>query len=169
MAKEKKKKENIEGGDSKKSNVLKVVLIVLLFLILAGGCAFAGYFIATKNVPAVNNNNQQQVTGNNVLKNEAYYDLDEFLVNLADEGKPRYLKIKISLGYDEKNEELLPEIEKKKSAIRDVITNTLRTKKTTELAPEGEKQLKDELITKINELLSTGQLYNIYFSEILVQ
>ncbi|WP_010292387.1 flagellar basal body-associated FliL family protein [Clostridium senegalense] len=168
MAKEKNKKENIEGSENKKSNVLKVVLIILLFLILAGGCMFAGYFFGTKDdVPVIGNG--QQVISNNSLKNEGYYDLDEFLVNLADEGKPRYLKIKISLGYDEKNKDLLPEIEKKKSAIRDSITNTLRTKKTTDLSPEGEEQLKDELITRINELLSTGQLYNVYFSEILVQ
>ncbi|GAA0115866.1 flagellar basal body-associated FliL family protein [Clostridium senegalense] len=168
MAKEKNKKENIEGSENKKSNVLKVVLIILLFLILAGGCMFAGYFFGTKDDVPVSGNGQQ-VISNNSLKNEGYYDLDEFLVNLADEGKPRYLKIKISLGYDEKNKDLLPEIEKKKSAIRDSITNTLRTKKTTDLSPEGEEQLKDELITRINELLSTGQLYNVYFSEILVQ
>ena len=165
--KEKKKKEkNVENGEKKNSNILKVILIVLLVFILVGGAAFAGYFVASKNTPK----QIIEVEASGQLKTEAYYDLDEFLVNLSDEGKARYLKIKISLGYDEENEKLLPEIEKRKAAIRDSITNTLRTKKTTDLGTvDGETKLKEELIQRIDELLTQGQLHNIYFSEILIQ
>ncbi|GAA0121391.1 flagellar basal body-associated FliL family protein [Clostridium faecium] len=154
------------GEDNKKGSAFKIVLIVLLVLILIGGAAFAGFFIATKNSPK--NAENTVITESNVLKDEVFFELDELLVNLADEGKPRYLKIKIALSY-QNNENLVKELENKKPKIRDIIANTLRTKKTTDLSPEGIDPLKKELNEKVNQILSQGRIVDVYFSEILVQ
>ncbi|WP_291582949.1 flagellar basal body-associated FliL family protein [Clostridium sp. UBA6640] len=154
------------GEDNKKGNILKIILIVLLVLILIGGAAFAGFFIATKNSPK--NDSNAATTGTNVLKDEVFFEVDELLVNLADEGKARYLKIKIALSY-QNNGALTKELETKKPKIRDIIANTLRTKKTTDLSPEGIDPLKKELNEKVNEILSEGKIVDVYFSEILVQ
>lgn len=165
MAAEKKEKKPKKG-----SKVILIVVGAVVGLLLVGGVAFGGYYLAAKNASAPVNSGEVS-TGKESKEGvgqELTFEVDEILVNLADEGKPRYLKIKIFLGYKE-NEELTAELTTKKPIIRDTINNTLRTKKTTDLTAEGEAVLKSVLLEKIDALLTKGKLTNVYFSEILIQ
>ncbi|MEG0772968.1 flagellar basal body-associated FliL family protein [Clostridium sp.] len=161
MAVEKKEKKAKKG-----SKVVLIIFGVVLGLLLIGGVAFGGYYIAAKNAPSPSNEHASSEKGS--AGQELTFEVDEILVNLADEGKPRYLKIKIFIGHTD-NEELKSELTTKKPIIRDTINNTLRTKKTTDLTAEGEEVLKNVLSEKINDLLTTGKITNVYFSEILIQ
>ncbi len=160
MSEKKKVKDNKKGGNS-----LKIVIVVLLGLILIGGSVFAGAFIVMKRQPAAvsaNTNEKSKV-------DEKTYDLKEFLVNLSDEGGKRYLKAKISIGYDKTNKKLDKEIEPKVDVLRDAVNTVLRSKKTTDITPASTETLKKEIMDKLNPLLDNGRITNVYFYEILVQ
>lgn len=171
MAEKKVKDEKKEKGIG---NGFKIIIIILLALILLGGTAFAGFFIFFKNnnTPVVNTNN---INGTNIapqmLIEEKAYDLGEFTVNLADEGGRRYLKAKISLGYDKSNKKLAKELEEEsmKPILRDGVNTVLTSKKSTDITQKGKEDIKKEIMDKLNPLFRNGRVINVYFSEILVQ
>ncbi|MFT5871351.1 MAG: flagellar FliL protein [Clostridium sp.] len=147
----------------KKRNTAKIVIIVLLGLVVVGGAAFAGmYFLGNKG------STDTTKTAKVAEIIEVTYSLDEFLINLTDDEGRRYLKAGIFIGYEE-NKKLTAEIETKKPIIRDVVIATLRLKKTTDFSDTGIDVIKQELIAKVNPILTKGKISHIYFNSILVQ
>jgi flagellar FliL protein len=74
----------------------------------------------------------------------------------------------VVIGYEE-NKKLTAELETKTSIIRDAIIETLRSKKTTDFSATGMEVIKNELIARINPVLTKGKVSHIYFNDILVQ
>ncbi|DAB35554.1 MAG TPA: flagellar basal body protein FliL, partial [Sulfurospirillum cavolei] len=65
---------------------------------------------------------------------------------------------------------LQPEMDHKKSLIRDIIIRTFSSKTFEEVSTlKGKDKLKEEVLDKINENLSDGQVKNIYFTDFVVQ
>jgi len=143
-------KNALEKGNSGSSKTILVIVTVITIFALISGAVFVGYTASKK-------------------PKEATLKLEEFLVNLNDEGKAKYLKVNMFLGSDGKNKDLQKELTAKVPQIRDCINNTLRTKKSTDFTTEGEARLKEEIIVKINETLSNGKVADVYFSSIIVQ
>ncbi len=143
-------KNGLEKGNSGSSKTILVIVTTITIFALISGAAFFGYTAAKK-------------------PKEATLKLEEFLVNLSDDGKAKYLKVNMFLGSDGKNKDLQKELTAKVPQIRDCINNTLRTKKSTDFTTEGEARLKEEIIVKINETLSNGKVADVYFSSIIVQ
>ena len=91
-----------------------------------------------------------------------------FVVNLADPGRPRYLKINMDMELE--NEASLRELESIKPKVRDAIITHLSSKSTDQLASVGDKQkLKDEILHRLNSLMTSGKVKEVYFSEFMVQ
>lgn len=158
-----------EKKPKKKSKLVIIIVAVVLGFALVSGSVFAGYFFASKNAATVANAGESASSSKDAGGEVITMELGEFLVNLADEGKAHYLKTKIVIGYKDGNENLKKELEAKKPVIRDSANNVLRTKKTTDLKPEGEEVIKKELLDRINGALNYGKVTNVYFPEILVQ
>ena len=96
------------------------------------------------------------------------FPLDTFIVNLADKGGKRYLRITIDLELD--SEELESEIAKRLPQIRDSILTILPTKRFEDISSaKGKTALRDQMMEKINGLLARGRIANIYFKEFVVQ
>ena len=96
------------------------------------------------------------------------YPLDTFIVNLADKGGKRYLRITIDLELD--GEELESEITKRLPQVRDSILTILPTKRFEDISSaKGKTALRDEMLERINGMLARGQITNIYFKEFVVQ
>ncbi|MBU3155096.1 flagellar basal body-associated FliL family protein [Clostridium estertheticum] len=146
----------------KKGNSLKLVIIVLLGLIVVGGATFGGMMLAGKKgaTPAS--------TTKAVETKEVTYSLDECLVNLTDSDAKRYLKVLIYVGYGE-NTDLDTEIKAQKPIIRDLVIKTLRSKKAADFDDSVVDNIKKELITKINPVLTKGKIDHVYFNDLLVQ
>ena len=90
------------------------------------------------------------------------------IVNLADQGGKRYLRITMELELSAP--ELTAEIDKRLPQLRDAILMILPTKTYAEIgSTEGKIALRDELIAKLNSFLKTGTVTTIYFSEFVVQ
>lgn len=156
---EQKNNKNPRGG----KNILLIVVVVLLIIVVVGGGAFGGYYFATKNAPAA----QQQVSTPNV--NEATFDVEELIVNLADDNTRRFLKIKLVLAYDSKNKNFAKELGTKKVVVKDSIISVIRAKKASDLTAKGAEDLKTEILTRVNSIFNTGKLTNVYYSDFLVQ
>jgi flagellar FliL protein len=96
------------------------------------------------------------------------YPLDQFIVNLVSNNADRYLKCKISLELD--SPDLQKEIDKKLPAIRDAIIQILSSKTVEEIqTAKGKEKLKEEIKRKLNEMLTTGEIRNVYFTEFVIQ
>lgn len=164
----KEKKEKVKGSGS----LFKVILVVLLLLI-ALALGFVGYLLLTKKTPVVINQNTtvKQAEISTTEASPYTYELDEFLVNLADDGGKKYLKIKISLGYDAKNKKKMDsELTDKKDNIRDAIISVLRSKKSTDIEQQtGIDTLKKDILIRINPFFQNGKANSVYINDILVQ
>ncbi len=149
MADEKKESKKRKNG----------ILIVLLLLIFVGAGTFSGaYFFMSKNKASLP-----------VIVQESFVEVGEIFVNLSDEGSKRYVKLNMSISYDKSNKDLAKEIEEKKVVIRDVAIFYIKSCKAKDFEPSNEVILKGELISRINQKLTTGVLKDIYISDIIVQ
>lgn len=145
--------------EAKKSNKLIIILLIVTLAIVVAMAGYFGYFILYKNKQSKTSNNKATLT-------EKTVQLDEFVVNLADEDI-RYIKVKINLAFTDKK--LETEISEKTPQIRDIINTHLMTKKAEELNSKGMLKLKVELVNKINGLLVNGKITNIYLNDIIIQ
>jgi flagellar FliL protein len=170
MAEEKENQSSEEVKEKSGNKLLLVIIIVLLLILLIIG-GLVAYFLL------FNNSDNNQPTGEKkeiVKKTNALaeigpiYPLDQFIVNLASNNADRYLKCKISLELS--MPELQQEIDKKLPAIRDIIISILSSKSVEEIQTiRGKNKLKEEIKRKINEILTSGEIKNVYFTEFVIQ
>lgn len=97
------------------------------------------------------------------------YALETFNVNLADQESRRFLKATITLELDAPK--LAKELEKRKAQVRDIIIALLREKKASELKDGNTavQQLKEEIKSRLNAVLTSGKVTAVYFTEFIVQ
>jgi flagellar FliL protein len=174
MAEEKENQE-VEEKEEKSSGgnklLLIVIIVLLLLLLIIGG--LVAYFLLSGN----DEQQQDQPEPQKVEKKKKVssmteigpiYPLDTFIVNLVSNNANRYLKCKIDLELD--SPELQQEIDKKLPAIRDLIIRILSSKTVEEIqTSRGKEKLKEEIKRKINEILTTGEVRNVYFTEFVIQ
>lgn len=175
--------EEKEEKSSKKGGFVVLVIVIFLFVLLLAVVGMIGFLMLQSpedNAPATNNatpNAQQTQRANNGAATQRgsdyanigpMYPLESFTLNLLSDGGARYVKCTMQL---EQNTDLLqPELDKKMPLIRDVIIRTLTSKTFEEVSTtKGKERLKDELVGKINEVLTDGFVKNIYFTDFVVQ
>jgi flagellar FliL protein len=151
------------GGEQKSNKLLVILLIVTLVLVLALAGFFGYYMFFSKDSKSSNGGGNKATS---TKAEEFTSELNKFVVNLADEDK-RYIQTTIVLAYE--NEKLAEEITKKTPQVCDIINRTLRSKKAEDFDGEGLDKVKNEMVSKINEVLTAGKITNIYFQEIIIQ
>lgn len=103
-----------------------------------------------------------------VQKMGPMYPLDTFIVNLADKGGNRYLRLSISLEL--KDEQARKKVDERIPQIRDSILLILPNKTVDNLKNnEGKAQLRDEISARLNTMFPAGDISNIYFTEFVMQ
>jgi flagellar FliL protein len=154
---------------SNKILILLIGVLVVLMLGMGGGLFLMWNKLATINVPAnANAGGQPGKEGTLEQPLGTIYALDTFIVNLADKGGNRYLRITMDLELG--NSELESEIEKRLPQIRDSILMILPSKRFEDISPiEGKIALRDEILQTLNGFLVQGEITNIYFKEFVVQ
>ncbi|WP_069637739.1 flagellar basal body-associated protein FliL [Campylobacter pinnipediorum] len=166
------KEETQKSGKGLIVAIIGVVIVLLL--------AIGGVIIFLLSGDDENTQMQQQVSqtapksrmpgkrSSDYMNMGPIYPLDQFIVNLLSENGSRFLKTKIDL--EQSNESLAAELDKKKALLRDIIIRTLSSKTFEEVSTaKGKDKLKDEIVGKINEVLSDGYIKNIYFTDFVVQ
>lgn len=168
----KKKKKEVENGTEKKGGGSKIILIivgVIILFVVVAGAVFIGYMAATKHLGIAANTITESTEEKGKKVTETTYKLDEFLVNLKDENKSKYLKISVSLGADEKNTDLKTEITAYTPQMRDRVVQILRSKLSTDFTNDGIQSLKSEIMSSVNEVLTKGQIIDVYITDIQIQ
>jgi flagellar FliL protein len=98
--------------------------------------------------------------------------IEPFVVNLADPGSRRYLRLNMQLKL-KKPEEDEPRLEARMPQVRDAVLLLLSSKTTDQLlGPEGKAALRQELIDQIDAILKKKKkkaVKNLYFTEFLIQ
>lgn len=115
------------------------------------------------------------------------YVTRERVVNLADKGGYRYLKIEVVLDVaiphskpgdkapkgeaaKKLQEELTVELAPLKARLEDAITTTLTSKTSEELmTSEGKQRLKDELRAKLDRVSADYPITGVYFTQFIIQ
>jgi flagellar FliL protein len=89
-------------------------------------------------------------------------------VNLADPLGRRY--IKLTLDVEVVNPEIAKELEAAQAKVRDAVILLLSSKSYADLAPlENKILLKNELVTRLNQILGGSKVVRVYFTELVIQ
>ena len=94
--------------------------------------------------------------------------MDPFVVNLADPGRPRYLKLVVQVELN--SGQASGELEALKPKSRDALLMLLSSKTSEEMVTVGGKEtLRNEIMRRLNSLLTQGKVTEVYFTEFVVQ
>lgn len=160
--------ESSETGGSKKKLFIIIGLVSLVLLI---GAAVAGYLLFMKEPPPEEKDPGMEVPVpqiNAQAEIGPMVNIEEFIVNIISDENNHY--VKASLTIELSSEPSKEELEKRMPQIRDAILLLVGNKTFEELQDlQGKKQLKAELLSKINAILYTGQAKSIYFTDFVVQ
>ncbi|MGE5654547.1 MAG: flagellar basal body-associated protein FliL [Bacillota bacterium] len=152
-----------------------LAVIIVVIIAVLGVTATVSYLVATKVAVPNDQATAQPVNSAVVLKK----DLGEFLTDLADQSTRRFVKAKVVIGYPEvkikkflsekKDPSLEEELAAKDTEIKDLVFSVLRSKTADELKGEKVERVKQEIVTRINALLTSGKILAVYFSDIVIQ
>lgn len=154
------------------SNKLITVFIGVLFLMIlgmGGGMVLIWNKLSAVSAQTADAASDQQADKPKPEAPGKVMAMDTFIVNLADPGANRYLRVTMDLevtGGKTPEEE----ITRRTSQLRDAILMILPTKKFSDIiTTEGKTALRDELIAALNALLATSKVSRIYFKEFVIQ
>ncbi|MFN8531955.1 MAG: flagellar basal body-associated FliL family protein [Dehalococcoidia bacterium] len=161
-----------------------IIAIPLLLLAVGGGAFIAMQFLAPKTAdagetkPSDAKKNDQHKLGPTLI-------LAERVLNLADTGTSRYLKIAAAIEFkpekddwysanDEERKKKEDEFRKvmasKAAIIQDVFIMHISSKRSTDLMTlEGKEKLKSELRERLKAVVKEPEVVNIYFTEFVMQ
>jgi len=163
MAEEKEEVKDTEKvhATPKKSKLKLIIIAVVVMLIGAGG--IYGY-------SKYNKGKEEKAETKTTEKTSIVIPLNSFVVNLMDKqgvGK-RYLKITMQLEVRKEEDKLL--IENYNAQIRDTSLLLLSSQSLKEInTMEGKLELKQNLLSRMNQILGDGVVRRIYFTEFVVQ
>jgi flagellar FliL protein len=155
-----------KGGGKK-----RLILILGIFLFIAAGAGAVFFFAPdlVKGLPLLGTKEVPKEEKEKAPSKQGFiYDLDPFLVNLADTDPSRYLKIRINIESHESKEN--EGVKERLPRLRDAILTLLSSKTYREIyESEGKKKLKEEIIQRANQSLAGFQVKAVYFTEFVIQ
>jgi flagellar FliL protein len=150
-----------------KTALIIIISVAVLFMGMVG----AGFFILWNKISQIP---QDPAAVEEIAVEEEenvigpLYTLDTMIVNLADHGGKRYLRVTMALELSDP--EAATTIESRLPQVRDAILMILPTKKYDDVSTtDGKITLRGEVMEKINGLMTKGRVNNIYFTEFVVQ
>jgi len=153
------------------NKILVLLIGVMTMLILGLG---GGLFMMWNQLSALNAQSVADAGGqpDEVVSLEQslgpIFSLDTFIVNLADKGGTRYLRVTMDLELG--NSDLEDELYKRLPQVRDSLLMILPSKRFEDISTvQGKTALRDEMLEALNGYLGQGKITNIYFKEFVVQ
>lgn len=143
-----------------------LILIGILVLGLLGGGGFFAYRLLVADTAPVEETTPAVPEPTAVMG--PIYALDPFLVNLADPGRPRFLKLVMQVELN--TAEVQMELETLKPKVRDSLLTLLSSKSSADLVTIADKErLRNEILHRLNAFLSVGRVVEVYFMDFVVQ
>jgi flagellar basal body-associated protein FliL len=148
----------------------KIVLFAvlgLLLVVIAGGVTY--FFIAPKVQPKV----LTKVIHDSSLVIGPTFTLPDRVVNLADPGANRYLKVSMVLAFSpelDSQSDVNKIVNQRMTILEDMLTTILSSQTTTQLlTSQGKEDLKKTIITQFSTVLDNVHLVDIYFTDFVMQ
>lgn len=161
------KKVDSEQPKDQKKGGKKLLLIILLGVVLLIGGGVAAFLLLHGNANA----DPAKQAAEKAAKENAVgpmVNIDSFIVNILDKDGTRYLKAALTLELD--SEITANEVKERMPQIKDAILLLVSSKTFAELQDlQGKLQLRAELTSRLNDLLKTGKIKQIYFTDFVVQ
>lgn len=155
-----------EDTEETKKSPMKLILVLLVVVLLAGG-GIVGWMMM-RGGGAMTGAGAGNQAASPETDTSIGFPMATFVTNLNDPGGKRYIKTKIELEYTDKN--LKNELNQRLPELRDAILTLLGSKTLADIQGIGGKiALRTELITKINQILKTGKIRNLYFTQFVIQ
>ncbi len=162
MAEEKEEIKDAEEEQPPKKSMLKLIIIAVVVLLIGAGGIY-GYSKYDKGKKENSETTKES-------KVSIVCPLNSFVVNLQDKtgvGK-RYLKITMELEVGKEEDKLL--IGNHNAQIRDTVLLLLSSQSLKEInTMEGKLELKQTLLSRMNQILGNSVVRGIYFTEFVVQ
>jgi flagellar FliL protein len=145
----------------------KRVILLFLLLVLLAGMAGGGFVAYRKFFPTQPPPEEPPAPAPKAAMGPVY-PMDPFLVNLADPGRPRFLKVVVQLELDA--DPVSAELDALKPKVRDALLTLLSSKGSADLVTVADKErLRNEILHRLNALLTAGRVVEVYFTEFVVQ
>lgn len=170
MADEEKQEEAQEQKKSGLPDKLKILFSTKNIIMVAVGLiviTIAAYFLVTKVFhPLTTKKTAKKESAQEEIK--TVYMLEPIIVNIAGTNGTRYLKVTVGL---ELNDSLLQnEIEKRNPHILDILIRVFSSRGLDEVSePRGRDGIRREILSRLNDILVSGRLINVYFTEFVIQ
>ncbi len=154
------------------SNKILVILIgvmILLMLGLGGGMFMMWNKLSALNAQSFAAAGEQPDKAASLEQTLGpIFSLETFIVNLADKGGSRYLRVTMDLELGDPK--LEKELNKRLPQVRDSLLMILPSKRFDDISTvQGKTALRDEVLETLNGFLAQGKITNIYFKEFVVQ
>lgn len=99
---------------------------------------------------------------------ERLFALEPLVVNVTGDGYNRFLKLRVEFETDDVK--LKEEIEARLPQVRDAMIVLLSSKQLSDITDfEGKALLKEDILERVNDLLETGEVKSVLFTEFVVQ
>ena len=95
------------------------------------------------------------------------YSLGDFVVNLT--GSRGYQYIQASIVVEVSTDNVIDELEKRSPQIRDCIIAILRDQTVADIEEADAQTIKNRIMASLNSLLYTGQITQVWFTQLVVQ
>ncbi len=162
------------AAENKKGSLLQIINLILLLLVLG-----VGGFVAWKMMQVDQPVTQEEGTSSETIEipepeeedsglPPIFVDIADITINLADTEVSRFLRAKIKLEL--RNEEAKGAVEQNMVKINDMVITLLSSKTFAEIrTPQGKYELKEDLVYRINRLVSGKPIKNLYFTDFVSQ
>ncbi len=178
--------DNASEEEPKKKSKLKLIIIIVAALLIIGGGAAAYFFLgnpfgsseedsavttATTPAPAgasAIDPSTTQAPAPTQLPATYLTSIQPLTINLADIDITRYLRISIDVELS--TQDSINQLQANNAKIRDAIIILLSSKKYENISTaSGKLQIKNEIISRINQILGVPRVVQIYFTDFVVQ
>ncbi len=161
-----------ETVSSKGSPLVKLLVMVIVVIVLgiAGFVGWSQFLKKDAGRAEVEKQTAERVAKAKKQESGTVVPLDSFIVNLLDKAGlgRRYLKVTIELEVKGAQDQLL--VDSYKTQLRDTILVLLSGLSFNEVNTiEAKLDLKQSLLSRINQIMGGGIVRRIYFTEFVVQ
>jgi flagellar FliL protein len=143
-------------------NYKMLALFVILVIIITGVASFT--FFTYFSVSGDEENTEEVQSIEDIRPT---YQVGDFTVNISNNSQISF--VRASLVFELENAELAEELDKRSSQIRDRIISTLRAQNEEILEEPGADTIKEIVKEQINQLLISGKVTNVWFTDLVVQ
>jgi flagellar FliL protein len=157
-----------DGAEGKKAGKGKLFIVLAVVLVLLGGGGAGAFFMLRKPTAPEGGAavvEHKKPTANGIV------NFEPFIVNLADSGKRRFLRINVRLLVAEAEEaEHIQKSEVLQMRLRSDILELL-TEQTSEtiVSADGKAELKKKIAERAHHILETTEVADVLFSDFVVQ